>query len=377
MLSLRKRMPNLPKYISEANGRIVWRPYVAPGDRTHIDTDKNGFLKPPIRLGPSDATYDEILAAYVAAKASLDAQTGAKKHSLRWVVSKYQASKAFKDLAIGSQIRAETLGRILDQPVRLHSQDTTLGDLNIRLLTRPIVRRLAERRLTDYQSKGRKGTVMVNREITFCSSAVGWAQDNIDNLGIIENPFRIKKFKEVPNKRYVTDQEYEIQKNFAAKYGEEYLPIVFEITYLVASRGIETLDIKLSDIDPDRETGGIYINRRKGSKSNVIEWSDRLFAAYQVAMRSHKKHKISAINAPLIVGSHGKQLKKSSLDTAMQRLKKLMASEEHDLGHVYWSLHKLKSKGISDASDDRIAGHKSESMRNRYKTNLERHKPAK
>jgi hypothetical protein len=59
----------------------------------------------------------------------------------------------------------------------------------------------------------------------------------------------------------------------------------------------------------------------------------------------------------------------------MQRLKKLMESE--GMGDVYWSLHKLKSKGVSDARDDRIAGHKSEAMRERYKTKIERHKPAK
>jgi hypothetical protein len=50
-----------------------------------------------------------------------------------------------------------------------------------------------------------------------------------------------------------------------------YLPVLFEITYTVASRGIKTLDIKLSQMDLDRATGGIYVDRRKGNDCNYIE----------------------------------------------------------------------------------------------------------
>jgi|GEM_PF-1377911 len=370
----RTRIPNLPKYVSESNGRIVYRPRIPKEWQHLIATDKSGFLRPPVRLGKPGDPEAYILNGYLAAKASLEARIGSVKHTLRWVIDEYKKSKSFKALAIESQRQAEVLSRILDHPVSIDGKDSTLGDLQITHISKPVVRRLAEKRLDDYQAKGRKGTVQVNREITFLSSATKWAMNYLDNLGLIENPFRIIKFKEEPNRRYVTDEEYEIQYKQAARIAE-YLPVIFEITYLVASRGIETLDIKLTDIDPDRNTGGIYVHRRKGSKDNFIEWSDRLYQAYLAAKALHAKHKIASIDAPLILGSHGHQLRKSALDTAMQRLKKLMESE--GLGDIFWSLHKLKSKGVSDARDARIAGHKSEAMRERYKTKIERHKPAK
>lgn len=59
----------------------------------------------------------------------------------------------------------------------------------------------------------------------------------------------------------------------------------------------------------------------------------------------------------------------------MQRLKRKMAKK--GLDDVYWSLHKLKSKGISDSKDKTIAGHKTEAMRQKYNTKIHIKKPAK
>ena len=96
-----------------------------------------------------------------------------------------------------------------------------------------------------------------------------------------------------------------------------YFPVLFEITYMVASRGVQTLDIKLSQMDLDRATGGIYVDRRKGSVSNHIEWSDRLFAAYHAAMKHRQEHKIADINASLILSDRSKRLTRSGLDSAI------------------------------------------------------------
>jgi len=51
--------------------------------------------------------------------------------------------------------------------------------------------------------------------------------------------------------------------------------------------------------------------------------------------------------------------------------------EEIGKGDVYWSLHKLKSKGISDADNKNIAGHTSEQMKQKYDTKIHKYKPAK
>ncbi len=43
-----------------------------------------------------------------------------------------------------------------------------------------------------------------------------------------------------------------------------------------------------------------------------------------------------------------------------------MNMEKNGLGHVYFITHDLKRKGISDAEDDKIAGHKSDHIRANY-----------
>lgn len=370
----RQKNTNWPKYVTAANGRVVYRPRIAPTDRQYIDTDKNGFLKPPIRLGAPTDSDDQIINAYLSAKNNLKTRCGSEKHSLRWVLQQYLQSAKFKSLAPGSQQRSAAFVGVIDHAITADGKAQTFGDLPIRHISKPMVRRLAEKRLADYQARGRKGTAQVNREITLLSTATQWASEYIDDLQISDNPFRIGKFTEQKNTRYVTDEEFRIQSETAGEVAP-YLPIVFEITYLIAARGVETLDITLADIDPDRTTGGIYIHRRKGSKDNIIEWSDRLYAAYLAARAQHAKFKISSIDAPLILSTKGAPLRKSSLDTAMQRLKDLMSAR--GLSHIYWSLHKIKAKGISDAENNRIAGHQTEAMREQYSVKTERHKPAR
>ena len=370
----RTKHPNLPKYCTQANGRIVYRPRIAPENRHIIPTDKHGYLRPPVRLGKPGDPQRDIIAAYLAAENSLQQQISATRHTLAWVVDQYKKSSKFKGLAAGSQKRIDGFFKILSHPVTIDGEQKTFGDLPACSITRPMVRRLADRRLKQYQAHGKKGVVMVNREITSLASAMKWAQEHIDNLGINENPFRVEKYTEQANTRYVTDDEYQTQRALSASVAD-YLPVVFELTYLLASRSIETLDIKLADIDPDRQTGGIYVTRRKGSESNIIEWSDRLYQAYLDARELNKNHKVASIDAPLITNTQGQALKIDALRSAMGRLKQKMAKQ--GLADVYWNLHKLKSKGVSDAQDDRIAGHKSESMRNRYRVKTARRKPAR
>lgn len=67
------------------------------------------------------------------------------------------------------------------------------------------------------------------------------------------------------------------------------------------------------------------------------------------------------IDPPLLLTRAGDRFTRSGLNSAMQRLKQKM--EKRGLSDVYWNLHLLKSKAVSDSEDKRIAGHKSEAMR--------------
>lgn len=125
----------------------------------------------------------------------------------------------------------------------------------------------------------------------------------------------------------------------------------------------------MSDITED----GYKVHRRKGSKDNIISWSPRLHAAYHEALKLRNKRKFGSIY--LIPSSTGRMLTQNTLQAAMQRLKKKMDK----MGHVkiYWTIHDLKRKGISDAKDKGIGGHKSESMKARYATKIESFEPPK
>ena len=161
-----------------------------------------------------------------------------------------------------------------------------------------------------------------------------------------------------------------IQYREAAKISD-YLQPVFELTYLLATRGIETLDIRISHCTDD----GIRTHRRKNSRDNVIQWTNRLKSAYNSAVERNKTMKTLAEDPYLIVGFSGSKLSKSTLDDAMQRLKKHMIKQ--NLGDSFWSLHKLKSKAVSDSDDKKIAGHKTEAMRQKYDPKVQSHKAVK
>lgn len=365
---------NLP-YVYYDKGRIVYRPRFSEEDKlAGVESDKSGFLKPPIKLGIDGDPLEAITQAWLAAKQSIRKQVSYKACTLFWIVDQYQKSRKYLELAASSKKRNKDLIKILQHKLEINGQSAVLGDLHIKAVNKPLFARLAEKRLADYRANGRKGNVQVNREITFISSALTWATSNLPELaaiGVKDNPLlNREKLPESQNDRYVTDEDYEVQYAMAAEVAD-YLQPIMEITYLTASRGIETLDIKLSDCTDV----GIKTTRRKGSRDNIILWSPRLIEAKNQALALHKCRKILAIDPYLIPGFSGGVMAKSTLDAAFQRLKNLM--EARGLGSVYFSLHLLKAKGVSDSEDKRIAGHVTEAMRQRYDVKIHEHKPAR
>lgn len=162
-----------------------------------------------------------------------------------------------------------------------------------------------------------------------------------------------------------------------------YLPIVIELTYLFAARGIEVTDLEIRHTQKTDEDGNsvVQIARRKGSNTTYIQRNERVDAAISAAMALHKKRKISG--KFLVPGVRGPKLLKSTLDEAMQRLKAVMTEkrceshwtrsngQEDHSSPFYWTLQNLKRKGISDSENKRIGGHKTEAMRQRYNVKTE------
>lgn len=115
------------------------------------------------------------------------------------------------------------------------------------------------------------------------------------------------------------------------------------------------------------------------SKTNYIAQSPRLAQAVADALTLHSADS----DNPWLVPGKGGKLLKATVDTAMQRLKRQMTDKKLTSIHTYsngkenvekplfWTLHDLKRKGIGDADDTRIGGHRSASMRDRYDTKVE------
>ena len=365
----RKANNKYPPGLRLANGRWVYRPYI-PNDQRHIfTTDGEGYLKPPIRLGSATEPYHRILAAYAASVEQHQYQHDPDYLTLNWLLKQYQQSNLYRDLAAETRKRYTKCEKILLHPLEVDGTASTLGQLRANQLKTTLVRRILDKRLTDYQAKGKDGASQCNNEKALLSSMYRYGIQYVDELANKPNPCHgISKFKVTTRDRYVTDDEYTIQYQYAIEHSQPYLPILMELTYLLASRGIESTELVVGDANER----GILVDRRKGSKSTRIRWSDSLRAAWDAALALHTKPPTP--DTPLLKLTRGKGgLTKRAVDSAWQKLKQDM--EKDGLGDVYFQLHDLKRKGISDAKDDRIAGHISDTIRARYNVKVQEFDP--
>lgn len=368
------------KYVSLVNGRWVFRPYIPKSERENFDVDRNGYIK-PIKLGVEADPWHRILKVYAKVQEDLFAYTERGKFTLRWIVEEYEASSDFRKLSSASQKKAKTTRRILDHSLTINGRPGKLGDLFVREITHPRLKRVREKRLNDLQSRGFDGKSQCNREIAFLSAAVQWATEMYEKVD--RNPIRgLRRLQEKERDRYVTDAEYYRQLELAGEIAD-YLPVVMELAYLFAARGVEITDLEIrhTNLVDDEDRHVVQVARRKGSKTTYIERNERVDDAIDAAMALHKSRKISG--RYLVPGPRGAKLNKSTLDDAMQRLKKHMTERkmksywtrsdgtDEEESPLYWTLHDLKRKGISDSENKRIGGHKSESMRQRYSVKTE------
>lgn len=359
---------------------LVFRPFIKKKHRTDsIKVDSRGRLTPSIRLGRVTDDDDYIAEKYLAAKKSIEIQQEPDRFTLNWINKQYLNSRQFKELAIQTQKNYRHHQSILEQKLTIDGEERTLGDVFVDNVDKPLIHSIAELRLKAAQAAGKKGTVSINRETTYLSTIIAWATNFIPDMPIKQNPLKgYKRLTEKARDRHVTNEEYRKQYDIACEYHDSILPIVFELTLAVAARGCEVLNIKLSDCTEE----GIIIHRTKGSNNNIIAWAkngepkqqSRLYKAYQAAKARHQRHKILPIDPPLIITRNGDRLTPTGLQSAMQRLKIKM--KERGLEDVYWSMHLLKHKALTEAKDKKMAGHKTEGMRNKYDHSINIYEPA-
>lgn len=276
--------PDKIKYVSLVNGRWVFRPYIPKSQRSSDhQIDRSGFLK-PIKLGLTGDPWYKILKAHAAAVESSFNNTNREEFTLRWIVEKYEQSSNFRNLSVASQKKSKTTRRIIDHKTNINGRPAKLGELFTSELTHPLLRQIREARLDDLRSRGHDGKSQCNREIAYLSAAVQWATEMYEEVP--RNTVRgLRALKENTRDRYVTDAEYSTQLKFAAEVSD-YLPVVMELTYLFAARGIEVTDLEIRHTQKTDEDGNsvVQIARRKGSNTTYIQRNERVDAAISAAM---------------------------------------------------------------------------------------------
>lgn len=318
---------------------------------------------PPIRIGNVGDSDDQIQRAYLAAKKTLLDDVHTADGTIGNIVEKYLDSVNFKEKAPATQRNYRFMAKaVLAYPVLINKQEATLSDMQLTSLTKPVFNALREKRYERLQAQGKKGNVTVNREGTFLQTAIKWGLNHMPGLPNIVNPLNnLEKFKEEANKRYVDDREFEIQYNEAKIACPDWLPVFMRLTYLFGTRGVETAEIKESHLINE----GVEIARRKNSDDNIIAWSPAIREAIKEAKAlNHTRKKITMINPYIITNTRGEKISQAAIQNAMGELKKHM--HKIGKGELFWTLHRMKSKAITDSKDDNIGGHKTDAMKARY-----------
>ncbi|QAU22852.1 integrase [Dyella sp. M7H15-1] len=303
--------------------------------------------------------------------------SGVNKKSLAWLLEQFHGSRQFKELAARTQANYTYLARITKATTTAIGP---LGTLDVARMTPEFWQRLVDRIANDTPTQA-------NQILRYVRRVFRWG---VNRGHCNHNPAQgVEQAKERQQRRLPAAEVYARVLQFAQARGERaahsegsvapYLWIAMELAYLLRLRGIEV--ITLTDANASQE--GVTTNRRKGSRDNVVRWSPRLRSVWDAAV-AYRKQAVTKHARPtpllprdhfLLVSQKGTPLRKSSLDTAWQRLMITAMREGILTAEQRFSLHDLKRKGITDTpgtrADKQLAsGHRDQSMLDVYDLSL-------
>lgn len=332
----------------------------------HIDKGKYVRFQKQIKgvkynyqIGTTSTPINEIYSSYQKILRLIDNKP--EPNTIKWLSDKFQKSPKFKALSENTKPRYLTASRVLTHKLKIDGIESNVGMLLLTDINKPLIQSLMQKRLEQYKASGKKGESAVNYEVAYLSSMLTWGVNFVHGLSIALNPLiNIEKLKAPKNERYVTHTEYSNQLNQASPLLQSF----FEVAYLCACRSVEVRNLRESDDLGDK----LLIRRTKGSKHTYITITPRLRLAIDKAKGLRPRPKITVLNDDrfIFTNQNGYQITADGLKSAMGRLKK-------KVGEGFWSMHLLKSKGISDSKDKDIAG-LTHAMKKRYNTKIEEHK---
>jgi site-specific recombinase XerC len=300
---------------------------------------------------------------------------GINRKSLEWLCEQYHASHVFKALAERTQKDYEAQRQIaISLPTKLGQP---LGKLDYARLETHHFQRIVD------VVAGNGTPTKANHLARYLKLIYSWA---VRRGFTTSNPVKgVKGAKERKRRRLPPPATMTALIQMAYTGGHlkphtegscpPYLWAVADLAYLCRLRGIEVITLRESHALAE----GIKTNRRKGSRDNIVAWTPRLRAAYEwlIARRDFiwKEKRlpvpIRADDRPIVVAEGGASLKKSSLDSAWQRLIQRALRDGVITPDERFSLHDLKRKGVTDtpgtrADKQHASGHKSEEMMDVY-----------
>jgi integrase len=388
----RKPDPTLPKHIVQASlpsglywdGRSGGRWFV-------VETDAAGRRTTRTVAGATALLSD--------LHAIAEARQGDAVGTLKWLCAQYEASPKFRALAPSTRKSYTKSGKVAcAEPTK---QGGTVGELQVRRFTRPLVQRLVDRIAAGHEHDADGNLVPTPTKaahvLRYLSVVFRWGANRGHCEGNpaegIEAPLEAKTQRMPEAATFARVVAYARQNTTQHGRGVRgqrgtypaYLWAAAEIAYLCRLRGIEVATLTDAQLLPD----GLQTNRRKGSRDNVVEWTPRLREAVDHLQairkaaweRHHRPTPIDPGQRPLIVAVDGTPLTKSGFDSAWQRMITGAIAVGVITEEQRFSMHGLKHRGVTDTPGNRAdkqqaSGHTTEAMVHRYDHELPRVQPA-
>jgi len=286
----------------------------------------------------------------------------------------FEASPAFAALARSSQrdYRASR-SAIANHPTKL---GVPFGRLQLARISAPVIQRLVD-------AVAEKTPTKALHMQQYLRRVLRWG---VNRGHCASNPaIGIEAPKLSPRRRLPSADAHNAILRFCAERGQRqahtsgsvapYLWACAELAYLCHMRGCELLDLT----EASATSESLLADRRKGSRSTRFRWTPRLRAAWDAAI-SLRDYAWRTACRPIpmrpedrrvIVGQGGEPLRKSSLDTAWQRMMHQAIAAGVIAAGQRFGLHDLKRKGATDRVGTRpekqdATGHRSAQMLDVY-----------
>ena len=224
--------------------------------------------------------------------------------------------------------------------------------------------------------RGEDSRSRANKELSYIKTVLKYAYqyDKItDNISV-----GVTKLNVAARQHYATDKDFNFLLQVAKESAFWYLPFAMTIAYQARMRLAEVLDLT----DAAEQADGLYIARRKGSKDNIMLWTDSTKAAWEAAKAKRNsiiaKRKMPQQIDPArryicISERTGDRITTSAFESAKKRIDKTAKAKAEQLGidYTHFTFHELKKKGISDYKGNdydkmQASGHRSLDMMKIY-----------